>query len=320
MTEEEMLELTEEEAELEATIKSLLEDDWYLQLRLGMDRPMKEGGWAAEMDEMDNLYMNDETRERRSELFEKARVFKTKAGSSGKHVGAVIKKDKIRKESPWTCSKCGLLHSKGGYNCESCGYALVREKDYAKTKRAAAKTVTATLPELVADQIQKYVERYLDKRFAAVESVTQHLEGKTHVVPIYPKLEITKSLAQEINSQTFKADDFNPLKSTIHVAKDGAVNKVKPLINEKKSLIEGSVVLDKGVEKVGEVVVKRKNRRRAKDPKKETKEFEKIPLNLKSPPQGGVIGSLKLSQNSSPKSQLCAGKPHVHSMGENRKQ
>lgn len=89
-----------------------------------------------------------------------------------------IKGDRYRKESPWSCSKCGLLHLKAGYNCKSCGYALrkvLEKSQIEETKTQVEKALSNSFPAEVLEKISKSVVDELTKKYNFESIVSESL-------------------------------------------------------------------------------------------------------------------------------------------------
>jgi hypothetical protein len=111
--------------------------------------------WGDFMEELDN-----DVAERMYEKFgDKYRVYKTAAGKTGTHIGARMKGDRFRKESPWTCSQCSCVQKKG-YQCINCGYALVPldKKKIKKIEKGTAVAKTILHQKLPTEMVDKIVD------------------------------------------------------------------------------------------------------------------------------------------------------------------
>lgn len=72
----------------------------------------------------------------------------------GKHINKTIKGGRLRKESPWTCSKCYCLHVKAGYTCEKCGFALTKlDTDKMRQKQVELAEKRRVLEEVLPVEI-----------------------------------------------------------------------------------------------------------------------------------------------------------------------
>jgi hypothetical protein len=98
-------------------------------------------------------------------------AYKTTAGKTGTHVGVRVKGGRYRKESPWTCSQCACVQSKG-YQCINCGYALVpldkkRIEKVEKGASVAKAHLENNLPrEMVTKIMDQVAEDTLIKKIA----------------------------------------------------------------------------------------------------------------------------------------------------------
>lgn len=125
--------------------------------------------WAEQMDEIDVL-VDSRYRKTYGESYDdkrQAKIFHTKTGKTGRNVNQVIKRGRVRKESPWTCSKCFTIHKERGYGCVNCGYALVKKKVAKSEKLSLADQVTSNLPDVVQRIIKSQVmSDYIDALIA----------------------------------------------------------------------------------------------------------------------------------------------------------
>jgi hypothetical protein len=112
--------------------------------------------WGDFMEEVDN-----DVAEKMYEKFgDKYRVYKTATGKSGTHVGARIKGGRFRKESPWTCSQCSCVQSKG-YQCVNCGYALIplNKRKIRKVEKGTAVAKTILEDKLPTEMVTKIIDQ-----------------------------------------------------------------------------------------------------------------------------------------------------------------
>jgi hypothetical protein len=112
--------------------------------------------WGDFMEELDN----DVTEEMYEKFGDKYHVYKTAIGKTGTHVGARIKGDRFRKESPWTCSQCSCVQSKG-YQCVNCGYALIplHKKKIKKIEKGTVVAKTILEDKLPVEIVDKIIDQ-----------------------------------------------------------------------------------------------------------------------------------------------------------------
>jgi hypothetical protein len=261
--------------------------------------------WAEQMRDLD---------ENRQAPREDRRVFRMKTVETEKgRVQHRIKGDRFRKESPWSCSKCGLLHLKAGYNCKACGYALrkpLTESDLEETE-AAVQTSLPNLPaeliakisEMVVSQLRKQynfeniVEKSLNMDPASwntsVKDRKKNAEDlKKQSANLPKKVAMTKQLAQALDTkpvQPYTAVVKTKLPYSSHEVKDTLVvaNSVRVgKFGEKDpyfTVAKGAnTKLDKTVK---ETVVPEEKKRRPR--RKRTSENS---LNSQAPLRGGAHG------------------------------
>lgn len=156
------------------------------------------------------------------------------------HMQQRIKGGRYRKESPWSCSKCGLLHLKAGYNCKSCGYALRKALDndnIAEVKKETAKatqeSLKDSLPQEMIDKISKVVMDHLVKRFN-FESIVAESLNKDPCSWKKP-VEVRKAEAQELQ---LKAKDLpKEVAVTKQLAQALDTKKVQPYTAVVKTIL-----------------------------------------------------------------------------------
>jgi hypothetical protein len=279
--------------------------------------------WAAEMDAFEDAILaerleSEDTREldrlyaARQDLLERAQF-----SSFGKKRGP----QRNFKESPWTCSQCYCIQEKG-FDCVKCGYALKRlmKKDLSKIEDAKNIMLQSSLPVVVKDQMEKFLDADFVKATISLEvekamkrledmmkakhddwqskadmqkRVDEMAESIGKAQKLYPKLAeaevlVEKKLAQIMNT------DWSLLN-----CQNGSLNKKVEVFNEKESDRTGGVSLEK--KDVPVVTVKTVKRKRNRNKKKETVAVENsaVPLNSQTPEKSGGITTNGVSQKAS---------------------
>lgn len=267
--------------------------------------------WGEEMEAFDNLDERD-----LDDIRDKYKTIKTiKRSKSGKKTY----------ESPWTCSKCNLLHLEPGFSCRrpGCGFALIKDPQGRRSQteeiRAGLKLgleeLKNYLPEVVMDQVK--VE--LNKEGLIAKEITAFV--RKMVRETYS--EITKA---PVGIQAAEGEIYIGKKITdpSYAVVDGKLIKLATgILNEEESLACGGVVIDKNnkagllkaakngcgdvlseVKSVEPVATSNKaKKRRAKATKlQEIKEsvVSAVPLNSQSPATAGAPTTSGLNQKSSP--------------------
>jgi len=274
--------------------------------------------WAEHMDEIDTMVERN-MKDKYGESYEDrtTRVFKTKTGITGKHIGARVKGGKYRKESPWTCSKCYTIHQDKGYGCVKCGFALVRGPVAKKEKVKLAKEAVKDLPILVQDIImskvvQDYIEALVVDRVTKLLNVTEREK-----VSLYPNLDalkpsapplvsVEKKFLQKLKTHEIAKEDYNNF--TKVSSKEGKVklNQCKLAFDQERSEREGGVCFNSEVVETVAVLqpvkgLTRSARRRARANEK-AKETQ-VPLNSQAPASTGAPITNGSKKNPSPRSQ-----------------
>lgn len=283
-------------------------------------------GWAEQMDEHAK-YLEAK---RNQEEFEfelshgmdegrgtdhKLYVLRLKTESAKKNIQQRIKGNRYRKESPWSCSKCGLLHLKAGYNCVHCGFALrkaYKDENIQEIRKDVEKSTQESLkgnlpPELVENIVKRVLDD-LTKRYNFESIISESLnknpcswkkpvetrkqEGKAleeKAKNLPPKVAITKQLAQALDTKkvqpyTTAVKTSSEDKNALLVAKSIRTGPFGcPAKDAYATKVEKQdVQLDKSVK---ETVVPDGAKRRTRHKKREN---PAVPLNSKAPLRGGA--------------------------------
>lgn len=265
--------------------------------------------WADYMDDFDRN-VQSEMKQKYGEKFD---IFQTRSNSQKGHIGTVIKSGRIRKESPWSCSKCGFVQ-KQGFNCTRCGFALIpstektldnqakgidEAKNFLQTqlpveitdkiiKHAFDKHVINAIAREVADILRTYKDNADYLGFLALQT---ELESKFYnFLPTSQKIDISKNLLEEIRTKEpvypIQAVVEKPLTvdsdNNLAISSAKIVDTSDGLINIKKC--SNPIV---GLNPVkGENKYTRRRNRTSKN-KKETQIASAVPLNEQAPVQSG---------------------------------
>jgi hypothetical protein len=254
--------------------------------------------WAEQLDLIDH---------RTKKSVDEFKVFRTKnSDTQGKHVNQMIKRGRVRKESPWTCSKCFTIHEKRNYNCAKCGYVLVpltakHIKSMADGGEEAITLLRNYFPEEIVNKIMGHpaIEAELVKAEVA-KQVTEAL-AKTSLRPmqyytyahegtLFPKLpdgasvNIEKKYLQKIKTQrsaSLGGPQLNPPWTTHKgvSSENGRLGASGSKLDAAASKREGGIVLKSGMVEPSVAVnaVKPKKPSAPPSPVKETIEASSSP-------------------------------------------
>jgi len=287
-----------------------LEEQYRVYYATELEKNMRiyetEMSWAEQLERIEDKV--SEQMDGRRQAYKTMRLSNT--GAYGKHVNRAVKRGVLRKESPWTCSKCFTIHEKRGYTCTSCGFALVkltkeRVSDIERGKTVALQELRKKMPQEMAEKVVAHMdEEAMIARVALV--VTDMLEKRLAKDRIYPDLpeEATIRLDRAF-AQKLKTEPSAPKweGGQLHVRGDKLVTQ-RYVMDQAKSDREGAVVLKSNPIPIANVESKpsRSALRRAR--KKET---QAVPangqpsecLNSKSPAGAGVPTTSGLKSESS---------------------
>jgi hypothetical protein len=320
------LDLEEEDAEKRA--ERLVEDEEAeeLRLRILLRRPKGEvpvdasASWAEQMEEIDRY--DDEDYADFENYRRQFRVVKTIVRS---------KAGKKRFESPWTCSKCQLLHLEAGLTCRrpGCGFALVKDKQKIKENKAeiaegsklALEELMKTLPLVVLDEVRKALKKEGELAKELDQFVKELIDQRHSRWTNEPKLSKIPERVEAVEGEIHLGKGVSD--PSFAVLRNQLVKLPTGKMNEKRSLEEGAIALEKcSKEDIkamaergdAEVVCKVKavtpsapkppsrKARRNKRVSQETKEtvIPAVPLNSQSPATAGVPTTSGLNRKSSP--------------------
>lgn len=301
--------------------------------------------WGAIMEELDDDY--ERTGRSVPDPGYLVYAYKTDNDQQGRHIGLKIKRGRIRKESPWTCSKCLTLHLKAGYNCAKCGYALkptVKEV-FDQKKEIVAESVTPVIADKINESLEALSLKYqnLEKIIKTIlEDVRErHPCGPpdyagVHYGPIdkiratvkaVPKeVSMDSKLARTLQTAPVSASYMSPYLSKVRTAQNGLSPAGTGVhIHQDVSWDEKSPIVASAPMQIEVIKNKPKRKRRtpkkketvSKDTKSETAPSA-VHLNSKSPSKGGVtITHGQTKPVSQTKVKLSAG-PSVPSTQPNK--
>jgi len=217
---------------------------------------------------------------------------------------------KKRKESPWTCSKCLTLHLRAGYNCQKCGFSLVKGAKVAieEKKKAIQESVTP----VVADCINKHLDNIAKKQDYLEGLIKDVLERKPTVLSHALQHEVPSVMRRMPDSVSMTKDLAVKLQTAPPLYVD--MNTQGVAIRPKDEKIV-AVNVDSGIKATAPLaveVVKKHRPRRRRGGKKETTTVSKVvspavPLNSKSPSRDGEGIINGKSQSSFPDKVVLSG-------------
>lgn len=308
--------LTESEYDREA--KEYEEYHQYLldKSAQSIDRPEKARTWAEEMEDIDNEYQNPMDSLRYSKF-----VYVTPSGTSGKHVGQRIKRGQIRKESPWTCSKCLTLHMKAGYNCVKCGHGLkpMAKEVFDKKIDAVKESVTP----VIADKIIQHLD-ILSKKYQRLESLITAIQDHTSHHVCYEKKpqEVLKDFPTEVSMDSKLAHQLQTAPALHGICAPNSVAVRTDPKSAQRVVVQGDCDWDAKPPVVASAplkvdVIKKKRKPRVRRSKEtigpvvqEPTETTAVHLNSRPPPKGGAtITDGEKKQHSQPKVKLSGDRP-----------
>jgi len=269
--------------------------------------------WAEEMEDIESDYRGRPISDFHWEVY----FYATPSGETGKHIGQRIKRGKIRKESPWTCSRCLTLHMKAGYNCVKCGHGLRPAVKEAFDEKA--KVVKECVTPVIADKIIQHLDE-LSRKYQRLEGIIIAIQDNTGHSLCYEKepQKFLDGMPKGVSMESRLAHQMqtSPPASAIMGHNTIAI-KTSPTTGDVVAKVYGDCDWDVKPPVVASApleidIVKKK--KRVRRPKKETatqpiqaNETPAVHLNSKSPPKGGATttsGSTK--KPSQPKVKLSA--------------
>lgn len=274
-----------------------LEEQYRVYYAMELDKSMRvyetEMSWAEQMERIEDKV--SEQMDGKRQAYKTMRLSNT--GAYGKHVNRTVKRGVLRKESPWTCSKCFTIHEKRGYTCTSCGFALVkltkeRVSDIEKGKAAALQELRKKMPQEMAEKVVAPMDE--EAMIARVALVVADMLEKRLTNRIYPTLpeeatvRIDHAFAQKLRTEP-SAPEWEG--GQLLVRGDKLVTQ-RYVFDQVKSDREGCVVLKSDPIPIASVETKpsRSALRRARKKETQTVSAEgQVPecLNSKSPVGAG---------------------------------
>lgn len=271
-------------------------------------------------------------------------VMWTKAGKSGRHVNQMVKRGVIRKESPWTCSKCNCIHIKRAYNCTNCGFALVKlTKQRLEARKQGATTATSILRDKVPEEVVQKIIGSVDQHNLAGEIARQVCQMISTWPSEVPKLpEYATVLMDKHDAQKLATAPSAPswLPSYPIGVREGNLT-VQQTVHDPTHEEPGSVCLKTIFKPIAKIQTIKKNketqevpqtneevdkiaplsksaRRRLRVRERAAVSASQVPLNSKSPVKTGVPTTNGAQKKNSPERVSKSGTPSAPSKEGNK--
>lgn len=221
----------------------------------------------------------------------------TSSGGEGRHVNRTVKRGVIRKESPWTCSKCNCIHVDRAYNCTNCGFALIKltKQKLAERVRASQEAATCLRRKVPEEIVQKIMTPVINHDYVG-EIAMRVCEMLKRTPGIYPQLPVdTTLLMDKHDAQRLSTKTLAPSYTEFPVTVNGNHLVVGTMEHDPvEEFREGSICFKQVLTPIAKIKTVKKNKetstadgltRSAK--RRMRKETSAVPLNSQTPVQTG---------------------------------
>lgn len=256
----------------------------------------RRGNWAEEMD----LYEEAMNKATNGEYTRHSEVFMARLKVAKHRNQSMIKRGRVRKESPWTCSVCYCLHKERGYSCANCGMSLIPlKKEKIKQNKEGLKQADSILRDILPLEIREVIlKEASDANYIAeiALKVADLLNSKTENLPPNYKqhtIPIEKKMLQSIATK----GTYNPLVGV----KDDQLTIDNFTLDQAKSDETGAICTTKklypllGVKSIKETISpetttqSKSSKRRQRRKNKSLTEKPQVPLNSIAPVKTGDV-------------------------------